>query len=696
MTDKPNLTRVWAGTAPGGNVVDPDTVTAGKFAAGWQAEVPPFEYFNFIQKQITEGLAHINEQGIAVWDDVTTYPVGGLAKGSDGNVYKALTSQNDNDPVSDGGTNWDKEPTKADFISEVAGKGAALVSMEGGPSVEVAVLDRVIRATSVAAVEAFTGVQNFQVSLSGADAGIFEFSAADLSTEVSADPDQTNYIAPSSDSTGASGAWVRQTAGSKTPETVADIASLRPHVPYVPVLPMGGQNYDGQTVHPDVIKIEGGFGPELFPFWMAVTPYVYGDDQTENPNVLASYDGFNWVIPDGASNPVSSSPAGGSDFNSDAVLLVVGSNLYIYYRDTISGTTTIRRKVSTDGITWSSASTVTGITSSSPLSPSLLHDGTNYYMWFVKIEDYSIRRFESTDGLAFTNDTTVTLDTLTAGQSPWHLDVIRGGADNDFQMLLNTSNGGGGLAPTELVFYSSVNGISFVKKNEVIEQVYGFENDRFYRGSLLPIDDTNYLVYYSSRADNAAWTTAVFPAQLNSTGTLVPYNPNGDTTMTSRSAVIGSAYIGKLIASDLQVDNAKVTLIPAAGQSITTSSSAIVFNNPPLISNQFLFDPSAPSRITTPDGYTKCIVRIQLNVNSFSSGTGTVGCFLRKNGNSGGVGDAFPALSYLQGADAGLNAYSQSAVLPVVPGDYFEFKAQVSTSSLTLFQSSWFEFEFMK
>ena len=106
MTDKPNLTRVWAKTAPGGNVVDPDTVTAGKFAAGWQAEVPPFEYFNFIQKQVTEGLAHINEQGIAVWDDVTTYPVGGLAKGSDGNVYKALVSQSGNDPVSDSGTNW--------------------------------------------------------------------------------------------------------------------------------------------------------------------------------------------------------------------------------------------------------------------------------------------------------------------------------------------------------------------------------------------------------------------------------------------------------------------------------------------------------------------------------------------------------------------------------------------------------------
>jgi len=136
MTDKPNLTRVWAKTAPGGNVVDPDTVTAGKFTAGWQAEVPPFEYFNFIQKQVTEGLAHINEQGIAVWDGVTTYPVGGLAKGSDGNVYKALVSQNNNNPVADDGTNWFDE-----------------------------INDRVIRVTSIANLLQSTNLPNFQVSV---------------------------------------------------------------------------------------------------------------------------------------------------------------------------------------------------------------------------------------------------------------------------------------------------------------------------------------------------------------------------------------------------------------------------------------------------------------------------------------------------------------------------------------------------
>lgn len=106
-TQKPDLTRVWANTAPPANVVDPDVTTPGKVTAGWQAEVPPFEHFNFLQKWFTQGLAHFNEQGIGVWDTDTTYPVNGMAKGSDGNIYKALVEQNGNDPVSDtSGTNW--------------------------------------------------------------------------------------------------------------------------------------------------------------------------------------------------------------------------------------------------------------------------------------------------------------------------------------------------------------------------------------------------------------------------------------------------------------------------------------------------------------------------------------------------------------------------------------------------------------
>ena len=191
MTDKPNLTRVWAKTAPGGNVVDPDTVTEGKFAAGWQAEVPPFEYFNFIQKQVTEGLAHINEQGIAVWDDVTAYPIGALAKGSDGNIYKASTSQNNNDPVSDDGTNWKNWE-----------------NTEG-----------VIRVTSVEEIEAYSAPVGYVFSLNaGGRSGVFDVVDGDFSTELAADTLNGIYIGLSDDPTAETKVAKRRDSGVLTPE----------------------------------------------------------------------------------------------------------------------------------------------------------------------------------------------------------------------------------------------------------------------------------------------------------------------------------------------------------------------------------------------------------------------------------------------------------------------------------------------
>jgi len=113
---------------------------------------------------------------------------------------------------------------RQDLANDASGFGASLVSMEDGPTVEVAVLDRVIRVTSIAAMEELTGAADFQCNLSGIQAGIFEFSTSDLSTEVTADADQYNYIAPSSDATGASGAWVRQRASGIASPLEVDIS----------------------------------------------------------------------------------------------------------------------------------------------------------------------------------------------------------------------------------------------------------------------------------------------------------------------------------------------------------------------------------------------------------------------------------------------------------------------------------------
>ena len=116
MTTKPDLTRVWASGAPVANVEDPDVTSPGKFSAGWAAEVPTYQNFNYLQRLMTQGLAHINETGISDWDPNTKYQVNGLSKGSDGLIYVSLSEQSNNNPISDDGSNWEK--TK--LISELS------------------------------------------------------------------------------------------------------------------------------------------------------------------------------------------------------------------------------------------------------------------------------------------------------------------------------------------------------------------------------------------------------------------------------------------------------------------------------------------------------------------------------------------------------------------------------------------------
>jgi len=113
--NKPNLTRIWAATAAGGDVVDPDVQTPGKFSLGWGAEKPPYQFFNFMQKLFTQGLGYFDEQGIGFWNTDTDYQDFSITKGSNGSLYFLKASGDGTiDPVSDGGTNWTPLPTRAE------------------------------------------------------------------------------------------------------------------------------------------------------------------------------------------------------------------------------------------------------------------------------------------------------------------------------------------------------------------------------------------------------------------------------------------------------------------------------------------------------------------------------------------------------------------------------------------------------
>jgi hypothetical protein len=78
---------------------------------------------------------------------------------------------------------------------------------------------KIFRATNAAAVAALPAVAGYQVLMSGAPSGLFEFSTTNFSAAVGNDPGKLVYIPPSSDATGASGAWVKQ-SGTEVGEVI--------------------------------------------------------------------------------------------------------------------------------------------------------------------------------------------------------------------------------------------------------------------------------------------------------------------------------------------------------------------------------------------------------------------------------------------------------------------------------------------
>lgn len=86
----------------------------------------------------------------------------------------------------------------------------------GSATVADALGDRIAVVESVAELAALNPTRNPTAEMTGTRKGLFVFDGRDLSSEVTSDPEQGFYVAPATDATGASGAFVRQ-PGSELP-----------------------------------------------------------------------------------------------------------------------------------------------------------------------------------------------------------------------------------------------------------------------------------------------------------------------------------------------------------------------------------------------------------------------------------------------------------------------------------------------
>lgn len=101
-----NLSLTWAS---GGDILDPGDT---KYASGWAVEIPARQWFNYLDNRQDEAIAHINQHGIAVWDNATEYQYDltgekSLVMGSDGIIYRTLTTNTNQDPTTTVGVSWE-------------------------------------------------------------------------------------------------------------------------------------------------------------------------------------------------------------------------------------------------------------------------------------------------------------------------------------------------------------------------------------------------------------------------------------------------------------------------------------------------------------------------------------------------------------------------------------------------------------
>lgn len=184
--------------------------------------------------------------------------------------------------------------------------------------------------------------------------------------------------------------------------------------------------YDGsgQVAHPDVIDFGPGQTWNGYRYWMAMTPYPSSNNVYENPSMLVSNDNVTWIVPPGLTNPIVAHPADG--FNSDVDLTMVGSTMYLYWRQYTSSNNghILWLTSSTDGITWSTPQSIINQADQYDVAPAIVQYGSQYLMFAIYDTTTNVvtRRTASAINGPWSAPTTVPF-TLPGSNEPWHMDV---------------------------------------------------------------------------------------------------------------------------------------------------------------------------------------------------------------------------------------------------------------------------------
>lgn len=231
-------------------------------------------------------------------------------------------------------------------------------------------------------------------------------------------------------------------------------ASLYGNGPTNAATPLTIPTYDGtgQAVHPSVVDFITNWNG--FRYWMAMTPYSNSMAALENPSILRSSNGVDWVVPDGMTNPITPFR---SDHHDDPDLFydLASDQLWCFYNWN-DGTNNhwFRLKRSSNGTNWSDELSAGIFTNDYKfVSPSLTKKDSTYYLYSVMtVGGWSTpgtiqlrTSATGTNGWSIPTSCTLAPTTQNKDQYPWHLTARWIPNANEWWTIYNSDDSSGSL-----------------------------------------------------------------------------------------------------------------------------------------------------------------------------------------------------------------------------------------------------------
>ena len=263
---------------------------------------------------------------------------------------------------------------------------------------------------------------------------------------------------------------------------------------------LAGEN---QPTHPSVYIFDEPWNG--YKYWLAHSPYPYGNGEEENPCIAVSNDLYYWETPEMLVNPIATNEETGCNELKDPHIVYRKDldRIELWYLGRLSeqlggdgSSLLLMRKYSTDGVTWSDYEIMS---KTQYLSPSIVWNGQNYQMWSIGYDLFgttgTISYQESVDGYSWTEPILCTVGTENINIDIWHGSVTEYDGVYYMSYIDNTDK-------QEIFYCTSNDGVNFSEQKIIIS------NEGYWRNLYRPFlwfDGESYTCIYGIVNEANQW-----------------------------------------------------------------------------------------------------------------------------------------------------------------------------------------------